>query len=241
VVALAQGHTKSKTEGSLEAETKQNSALIDHRPWLLASLVACVAYYFLWDNPIGEVWLILLKGAGVGFLAAYAIRRTQGLDGAILAMALALSAAADMVLEIAFEVGGALFFASHLVAIVLYVRNVRPQPVVSQMAYAAALAIGTPVIAYLLSQRLDIALYSTSLGAMAACAWMSRFPRYRVGLGAVLFIISDWLIFSRFGPLNLAPLPEILIWPTYYAAQFTIATGVVQTLRADREALEGYA
>jgi len=220
----------------LEAETRQNRGLIDHRPWLLASLVAGVAYYFLWNNPIGEAWLILLKGGGVAFLAAYAIRRTQVLDGAILAMALALSAAADMVLEIAFEAGGALFFASHLVAVALYVRNVRPQPVPSQMACAAALAIGTPVIAYLLSQRLDIALYSTSLGAMAAAAWMSRFPRYRVGLGTVLFIISDWLIFSRLGPVNLAPLPDILIWPTYYAAQFMIATGVVQTLRAEREA-----
>ena len=222
-----------------EAETKR--ALIEHRPWLFASLVAGIAYYFLWNNPIAGAWLILLKGAGVGFLAMYALRRTSGLDGAILTIALALSAAADMVLEINFEVGGGLFFASHCVAVALYVRNVRPQPVPSQMACAAALAVGTPVIAYLISTRLDIALYSTSLGLMAAAAWMSRFPRYRVGLGAVLFIISDWLIFSRFGPLDLAPLPDILIWPTYYAAQFMIATGVVQTLRADREAPEAYA
>ena len=231
--------------GSKGAQAKPGTgasrALIDHRPWLLASLIAGIAYYFLWNNPLGGVWLILLKGAGVGFLALYALRRTQGLDGAILALALALGAAADMVLEINFEVGGALFFTSHVVALVLYVRNVRPQPVPSQMACAAGLAIGTPVIAYLLSLRLDIALYSTSLGAMAAYAWMSRFPRYRVGLGAVLFVVSDWLIFSRFGPLDLAPLPEALIWPTYYAAQFMIATGVVQTLRADREAPTAFA
>ena len=70
---------------------------------------------------------------------------------------------------------------------------------------------------------------------------MSRFPRYRVGLGAVLFIISDWLIFSRFGAFDLAPLPDALIWPTYYAAQFMIATGVVQTLRAEAEAAQAYA
>lgn len=208
-------------------------ALIEHRPWLFASLVAGIAYYFLWNNPIGGAWLIALKGAGVGFLAIYAMRRTKGLDGAVLTLALALSAAADMALEIEFLVGGAVFFASHVVAIALYLRNPRPQPVASQMACAAALAIGTPVVSYLLSRDLNIALYSAALSLMAALAWMSRFPRYRVGLGAVLFIISDWLIFSRNGSLDLAPLPDILIWPTYYAAQVMIATGVVQTLRGE--------
>ena len=233
MLAPAQEQDGHQQEGDASVPKR---ALIEHRPWLLASLVAGVGYYFLWNNPVGGVWLILLKGAGVGLLAAYALRRTSGLDGAILTLALALSAAADMALEIEFEVGGALFFASHLVAIVLYVRNVRPQPVASQMACAAALAIGTPIISYLLSGRLDIALYSASLGAMAATAWMSRFPRYRVGLGAVLFVISDWLIFSRMGPIDLAPLPDILVWPTYYAGQLMIATGVVQTLRGEREA-----
>ena len=208
-------------------------ALIEHRPWLLASLIAGIAYYFLWNNPIGEVWLILLKGAGVGFLAVYALRRTSGINGAILTLVLALSSAADMALEIEFMVGGVLFFASHLVAIALYVRNVRPQPSRSQIACAIALMVGTPVVSYLLSELLEIALYSCALGAMAGAAWLSRFPRYRVGLGAVLFIISDWLIFSRMGAFRLAPLPEILIWPTYYTAQVMIATGVVQTLRRD--------
>jgi uncharacterized membrane protein YhhN len=216
-------------------------ALIEHRPWLVASLVAGIGYYFLWNNPVGEIWLIALKGAGVGFLALYALRRTQGPDGAILTFALALGAAADMVLVLNFEAGGALFFASHCVAIGLYLRNTMPVTSASEKACAAALLLGTPAISYLLSGRPDIALYSLSLGAMAAAAWMSRFPRYRVGLGAVLFILSDWLIFSRMGPIDLAPLPEILIWPTYYAAQFMIATGVVQALRADREAPKAYA
>jgi hypothetical protein len=46
---------------------------------------------------------------------------------------------------------------------------------------------------------------------------------------------SDWLLFSRFGPINLAPFPDLLVWPLYYAGQVMIATGVVQTLRADHE------
>ena len=54
---------------------------------------------------------------------------------------------------------------------------------------------------------------------MAAAAWYSRFPRYRVGTGAVLFVVSDWLIFSRFGSFDLGVLPDLLIWPFYYVGQ----------------------
>ena len=211
-------------------------ALIEHRPWLLASVVAACAYYFLWNNPIGGLYLILLKGAGVGLLAVYAFYRTKGLDGAILVLVLALSAAADMALELYFMVGGALFAASHLTAIALYLRNRRESTTASQKGLAAMLFIAAPAVSYLLSGDPLIALYAVSLGAMAAAAWMSRFPRYRVGLGAVLFVVSDWLIFSQQGPIDLAPLPEILIWPLYYAGQLMIATGVVQTLRGERPA-----
>lgn len=210
-------------------------ALIEHRPWLLASVAAAVAYYFLRDNPLGEVWLIALKGAAVGLLATYAWRRAgQGLDGAIFVLALALSAAGDMVLELDFNAGGALFLASHLVAVVFYLRQRRIRTTPSQKLLAAALLISTPLVSYLLSLKPEIALYAAALGAMAATAWLSRFPRYRVGTGAVLFIVSDWLIFSRMGPVSLEPVPTYLIWPLYYAGQLMIATGVVQTLRGER-------
>lgn len=211
-------------------------ALIEHRPWLLASVVAATAYYFLSETIVVEPLEMLLKGAGVGLLAAYAMRRTNGIDGAILVLALALSAAADMVLITSFSVGGGLFFASHLVAIALYLRNSRDTTTVSQKLFAATLVIGTPIISYLLSVDPMIALYSVALGAMGAAAWMSRFPRYRVGIGAVLFVISDWLIFSREGAFDLGVLPELFIWPLYYAGQLMIATGVVQTLRGERPA-----
>jgi len=69
---------------------------------------------------------------------------------------------------------------------------------------------------------------------MAALAWTSRFPRYRVGLGAVLFVVSDLLIFSRFGPLAGSGVPDLMVWPTYFAAQALIAWGVVQVLSSDQ-------
>ena len=91
-----------------------------------------------------------------------------------------------------------------------------------------------PLISWLLSGDVLIAVYSLALGGMAMAAWLSLFPQWRVGLGALLFIVSDWLIFSRMGPIDLAPLPDLLIWPLYYIGQLLIATGVVQTLRRFR-------
>ncbi len=69
---------------------------------------------------------------------------------------------------------------------------------------------------------------------MAASAGASRFPRYRVGIGALMFLGSDLLIFARMGPLPGSPLPGLLIWPLYFGGQALIAWGVVRTLADGR-------
>lgn len=214
-------------------------ALIEQRPWLLGSVAAATAFYFLRDNPVGEgTWGILAKGAAVGLLAIYVWARVphdrRGIDGAILVLALALAAMGDMAIELDFLVGGACFTAAHCVAVMLYLRNRHPRPSPVQKIIGLALLIGTPLVSYALSGEIQIAIYASFLGAMAAAAWMSHYPRYRVGTGAVLFVISDWLIFSRMGAYDLAPLPDLLIWPLYYVAQVMIATGIVQCLRGEQ-------
>lgn len=214
-------------------------ALIEQRPWLLASIAAATAFYFLSDNPIFEgTWGLLAKGASVGLLALYALLRVphgrRGIDGALLVAALALAAAGDVGIELDFTIGGALFAAAHSVAVALYLRNRHPRPSPSQKAIGVALLIGTPLVSYILSGAAEIAVYAGFLGAMASAAWMSHYPRYRVGTGAVLFMLSDWLIFARMGPYDLAPLPDLLIWPLYYSGQLMIATGIVQCLRGEQ-------
>jgi len=214
-------------------------ALIEQRPWLLASITAATAYYFLSDNPVFEgTWGLLAKGASVGLLAVYALLRVphgrRGIDGLLLVLALALASAGDMAIELYFEVGGAFFAAAHCVAVALYLRNRHARPSPTQKLTGAALLIATPLVSYVLSGAAEIALYAAFLGAMAAAAWMSHYPRYRVGTGAVLFVISDWLIFSRLGPHDLAPLPDLLIWPLYCIGQVMIATGIVQCLRGEQ-------
>ena len=213
-------------------------ALSRHRPWLLASLVASISYFLISDAPIGGLWLMLWKGTGVAFLAVYAALRGWGRDGALITAVLALGALGDIALELSFLVGGTLFALGHLFAIGLYLRNRREAAAVSQTLTAAALLILTPVIAALLTYPLDnwvlAAAYSALVGAMAGAAWTSRFPRYQVGIGAVLFVISDLLIFAREASVLADSVTDWLIWPLYYSGQFLIATGVVQTLRRDR-------
>lgn len=206
-------------------------ALVEHRPWLLASLAAAIAFYFLRDNPIGGLWLILLKGAGVAFLAVYTLRRGHGVAALLIGLTMALSSIGDMAIELSLEAGGAAFFLSHLAAMSLYLKHPRHHTTGSQKMLAVALLLGTPLVCWMLSHNWQVTLYGLALGGMASTAWMSRFPRYRVGLGAVLFVISDWLIFSELGPVDLGDIPQYAIWPLYYGGQFLIATGVVQTLR----------
>ena len=205
--------------------------LAHERPWLLAALAAAVAWYFLWNNEIGGLWLILLKGAGCAALAAYCFRHALGSDGWLIGATMAFSSLGDMGIELDFVLGGAAFFCAHVAAIALYLRHPRAEPTSSQKLAGGALLLLTPLASWFLSQNWQVALYAVALGGMAAAAWWSAFPRYRVGLGAVMFVASDLLIFAREGPMQLGWPADALVWPLYFGGQFLIATGVVQTLR----------
>ncbi|QYU67479.1 hypothetical protein J4558_21580 [Leptolyngbya sp. 15MV] len=127
-------------------------ALAEHRPWLLASIVAASLYYFFADNPIGEIWLMLLKGSAVALLAAYALRRHVSPDARMIALVMALGAVGDIAIELSFTAGGAAFFAAHLVAIALYLRNPRKRATPAEKLTAALLLAITPFVSWLLSQ-----------------------------------------------------------------------------------------
>lgn len=210
-------------------------ALIERRPWLLASIAAAIGFFLLSDAAIGGIWLIALKGASVGLLALYAGARQSSNDARLLTLVMALSAGGDMAMELDEMLGGVAFFFSHIAAMALYLRHRRANMTDSQKLFAAALLLLTPVISWLLvagiQGAMQVALYALALGGMAGLAWTSSFPRYRVGVGAVLFVISDLLIFARLGARLPQEVTSWLIWPTYYLGQFLIATGVIQTLR----------
>lgn len=202
-----------------------------------AAMLAGISYYGAAWLDVPDALAAVWKGAGVGLLALWAAGQADSDDGWLLALVLACGAAGDVLLEVAgLSVGAVAFLAGHLVAIVLYVRNRRASPSISQRAAALALLVGTPAIAWLLSRDAGAGIYALGLGAMAAAAWISRFPRYRVGLGAVMFVASDLLIFARIGSLADADWPGLLIWPLYFGGQALIATAVVRMLRLQASA-----
>lgn len=198
---------------------------------LLAAVLAGVSYVGSWGLspplPAAVAW----KGAGVALLVLYAAQRARGLDGWLLVAVMAFGALGDMLIEVAGLVAGAMaFLAGHLVAIVLYLRNRRPHPSLSQRLLALVLVPTTVATAWLLpadrAMAPGIALYALGLSLMAATAWLSRFHRFRVGLGAVMFVASDLLIFARAGPLAHAAWIGLAIWGLYFAGQVLICVGV---------------
>ncbi|MES2755485.1 MAG: lysoplasmalogenase family protein [Pseudomonadota bacterium] len=207
-----------------------------HRLIFVAALIAGISYYFADAVTTDGVVHLIWKGSGVGLLALWAAIRARSFDGWLLSAVLTLGAIADVVIEAAGTVaGGAIFFAGHLVAVWLYLRNRRAASSEDYMI-AALMLIAIPLAAWLLPDDRaaagQIALYAAGLGAMAAAALLSDFPRDRIALGAALFVASDLLIFARLGPLATSPLPDILVWPLYFAGQALIAHGVARSLEA---------
>ena len=200
---------------------------------LWASILAGASYLWVVIQQLEGGGAIAWKGAGVALLAAYAALMARSRDGWLIAAVMALGALGDVLLDINFKLGAGSFAVGHIVAIALYLRNRRTAATRSQRALGAVLVIATPLIAWLLTRAPDATGYATLLGPMAATAWTSRFPRYRTGLGAVLFVASDLLIFARMGSLAGSAAASIAVWALYYGGQLLITLGVTQTLRGD--------
>ncbi len=210
--------------------------LAHKRPWLLASLVAGISFPATWLLlPFdGNLYAIIWKMAAVGLLVPFALRLHHEGEFLILAAMLAFYALGDGLLELDLFAGGLAFAIGHVVAIYLYFRHRRVKPVFSQKLLAVTLLILPPVIAAMLpdtpEEAVQMGSYGVILSMMAAMAWSSNFPRYRVGTGAVMFVISDLLIAGSMGPLAGSEIVDIAIWYLYYFGVFLIATGVAQTL-----------
>ena len=202
---------------------------------LIASIMAGVSYVAAWDQGLPQAVELTWKGLGVALLAVYAALNARSLDGWLLVAVMAFGALGDVLLGAAgLTVGAIAFLAGHLLAITLYLRNRRPSPTRSQMALAIVLVPAVVIIAFLLpadrAGAPGVALYSLGLALMAATAWISRFPRYRVGIGALMFVASDLLIFGRDGPWPDNFATGLGVWGLYYFGQLLICVGVVGSI-----------
>jgi len=210
-------------------------ALAEKRPFLLASIVAALAFYYLRSGPWPELWLIPIKGGATALLAVYAWLRHSSQDARLLTVMLLIAAVGDMVAEFDGAAAHLLYFGYHVVALMLYLRHRRAVLTRSQKGLVVALLLVPSVILSFLNGGMGggvvTVAYGMALGGMAAGAWASSFPRYRVGAGAVLFVAADLLYFAGMGPLVGSPMPQIFTWPLAYLGQLLVATGVITSMR----------
>lgn len=210
----------------------------DRARWLwLAALVGGISYFgavlLRWDGTAIHVW----KASGVALLAFWAAANARGADGRLIAAALACGALGDWLLDAVGMLQGAAAFAiGHLVAIILYMRHRRPRLTPSQSLLAWVLVPLALLIAWALTHAASslqtgaAIAYTGGVAVMTATAWTSRFPRYRTGIGAMLFLASDLFIFAGEGGALSKDITLWLVWPLYFTGQALIAWGVVNTL-----------
>jgi uncharacterized membrane protein YhhN len=202
---------------------------------LAAAILGAIAYVFTWDGAAPQNVATAVKGTGVGFLALYCAMLARDLDGWLIALVMLLGMLGDVLLNaVGLTTGALAFLAGHVVAIVLYRRQARgpltPATIAGVAAFTAAVAAFAAWLPGDPAQAPGIGLYSAGLALMAACAWISRFPRALTGLGALLFLVSDLVIFAQIGPLQGQSWTGYAIWGLYFTGQLLIALGVTRTL-----------
>jgi YhhN family len=209
-------------------------------PWWWAALLAggsyCLPAWMGWQGAAVVAW----KGSGVGLLAGWlfviARRTPEATNRQIpcrLAMVLALGALGDVLLAVfGLVVGAVAFAAGHLLAISTYLRaGVRREAHVDWRGLATwALPSVAVTWGLLHGQPLAPAAmaYALLVGAMAGAAWQSAFPRQLTGLGAIAFLVSDWLIFAGQGLPAAGELARWGVWPLYFGGQALIAAGIAR-------------
>lgn len=208
--------------------------LAHKRPWLLASLFFGLTFPLSWQLGLPDYLSIPWKMAGVGLLIGYALRKHRMGEFLLVAGVMAFWAIGDGLLELDMIWGAIAFAIGHVIAIYLFLRHRRVHPVLSQKLLAVAVFVLAPPIAYFLpidrTMGMQAAVYTLFVAGMAATAWNSNFPRYRVGMGAMAFVASDLLIFARMGALANSGWVSYAIWVLYYGGVMMIAVGVVTTL-----------
>ncbi|HEY0598347.1 lysoplasmalogenase [Sphingopyxis sp.] len=198
---------------------------------LLGGISFFIAVYQRLDGPAIWAW----KTSGVGLLAVWAAANAREKNGWLIAAVLGFGALGDYLLDARGLVVGAVAFAvGHVIAIILYLANRRAQMTPSQRLLGWLTMPATLVIVWaMLSPAAGwwhAAIYSLFVAAMATAAWTSRFPRYRTGIGAMMFLASDLFIFAGEGAVLSRDVTMWLVWPLYFGGQALIAWGVVGTL-----------
>jgi uncharacterized membrane protein YhhN len=203
---------------------------MSHRILRWLSVVSSFVYLVTqpWQPYPGS---FIVKGMSVGPLALLAFVAGSPMLG----LALALSTLGDILLDLdpqrLFVFGLGSFLVAHVVYIFLFVRNRRRTITVGAARVLLAVLVllySIAVSAWLLPSLggliVPVAIYMCAITAMVVSAILARFQNPWIVVGAILFLISDSLLaVNKFK--TPVPYRDFLVWSTYYAGQYAIATG----------------
>ena len=210
-------------------------ALIDRRAWLMSSILAAMAFVWLENSRMPGLYLLALKASPLLLLAIYALLRHQGNDTRLLAGMLTCEGVGSALIDYFVYQGTTLMivgFGFGLGLFFVHRRQVMSSP---QKALFVALIFMTPAIAYLLAApdvRMMALFYGAAAGGMAASAWGSAFPRYRVGAGAVLIVGASLLAIGASTSFDFAANLGKVSWSLFFFGNLMLATGVTEQVRA---------
>ena len=139
-----------------------------------------------------------LKALPVACLVALVITAADGSRQRQIVAALVFSAVGDVSLELGcFTFGLAAFLVGHLFYLMVFWRAIRPSrsnslPILGLLVYGVAII--TWLHPYLGEMKLAVYLYMAVITSMAAVALLGQNNHPLVGLGALMFVVSDSLI-----------------------------------------------
>ncbi|NDZ93959.1 lysoplasmalogenase [Streptomyces sp. SID6673] len=177
--------------------------------------------------------------------SARGARRRGGVDNALLAGALAFSAAGDraMLLEEftdepsdkdrRLQIGASLFACAQLCLTgVMWRRGARPRPA-GLLLRTAILAESATVMALRRPRLLPVlGGYGNTLALMSSTAGAAERPQPRLRTGGWLFLASDLTIINRrhlIGDKRLAAVAEAWVLASYFAAQWLLMTSLSES------------
>lgn len=207
--------------------------------WALgAALVGGVSYVASWEMDLPQAWSVAWKGTGVGFLTVYAALMARRFDGWLLTAVMGLGFLGDVLLDGQdMTAGGVAFLAGHLLAVWLYLKNRRAALSGGDWAFAGLLVPAVAAAAWALpddrAAAVGIGVYAAGGALMAGAAWLSRFPRHLTAVGALMFVVSDLLIFARIGPLAGQAWVGFGVWGLYFGGQVLLCVSVARVLAGE--------
>lgn len=210
-------------------------ALIEHRPWLFGSILLALAFVWLQESRLPGLYLLALKAAPLLFLAIYVLLRHRGNDTRMLAGMLVCEGIGSALIDYFPYEAITLIIVGFGFGIGLFIMHRLPVLVASQKTLVVALLLLTPLVAYLLAEpdwKTAAPFFGLAAGGMAASAWGSSFPRYRVGAGAVVILAGNLVAIKASTDIETHRLLWLGSWPLFYLGNLMLSTGVTAELRA---------